>query len=42
MLSEDVAGLTRWELVVEGAEPESAPMKVFSQGFQTAGELRVV
>jgi len=32
-VNEDSSGLTRWELLVEGAEPESAPMKVVSQGF---------
>ena len=32
-VEEDESGLTRWELQVEGAEPESAPMKVVSQGF---------
>ena len=32
-LEEDVAGRTRWELVVSGAEPEQAPMKVVSYGF---------
>jgi FkbH-like protein len=32
-LTEEDSGLTRWELLVEGAEPESAPMKVISQGF---------
>jgi FkbH-like protein len=31
----DDSGLTRWELPVEGAEPESAPMKVVSHGFAT-------
>jgi predicted enzyme involved in methoxymalonyl-ACP biosynthesis len=35
---EEESGLTRWELLVEGAEPESAPMKVVSQGFSTARE----
>jgi len=29
----DDSGLTRWELPVEGTEPESAPMKVVSHGF---------
>ena len=29
------SGLTRWELHVQGAEPESAPIKVISQGFAT-------
>ena len=32
-LSEEDSGLTRWELLVEGAEPESAPMRIISQGF---------
>jgi FkbH-like protein len=32
-VEEDDSGLTRWELQVEGAEPESAPMKVVSQDF---------
>jgi FkbH-like protein len=32
---EEGSGLTRWELLVEGAEPESAPMKIISQGFPT-------
>jgi FkbH-like protein len=27
-------GLTRWEMTVEGAEPEAAPMKVVSDGFR--------
>jgi FkbH-like protein len=35
---EDGSGLTRWELAVEGADPESAPMKVVSQGFAEAKE----
>jgi predicted enzyme involved in methoxymalonyl-ACP biosynthesis len=30
---EEESGLTQWELLVEGAEPESAPMKVVSMGF---------
>ena len=32
------SGLTRWELHVQGAEPESAPIKVISQGFATDKE----
>jgi len=32
-LEEQESGLTRWELMVEGASPESAPMKVVSNGF---------
>jgi len=30
---EEESGLTRWELAVEGATPESAPMNVVSLGF---------
>jgi FkbH-like protein len=30
---EDEFGATFWEMLVDGAEPESAPMKVVSQGF---------
>jgi FkbH-like protein len=32
-VEEDSSGLTRWELLVEGAEPETVPMKVMSHGF---------
>jgi FkbH-like protein len=35
---EEESGLTRWELTVEGAEPESAPMNVVSQGFAAVHE----
>jgi predicted enzyme involved in methoxymalonyl-ACP biosynthesis len=35
-VGEDKSGVTRWELLVEGAEPESAPMRVVSQGFAEA------
>jgi FkbH-like protein len=35
------SGLTRWELVVEGADPERAPMKVVSQGFAEAKEKSI-
>jgi FkbH-like protein len=35
---EEESGLTRWELAVESAEPESAPMKIVSEGFATARE----
>ncbi len=38
-VEQDVSGLTRWELQVEGAEPEGAPMKVVSQGFLTRETL---
>ena len=37
-LSEEDSGLTRWELIVEGAEPESAPMKIVSPGFAQPAE----
>jgi FkbH-like protein len=37
-VDEDSSGLTRWELLVEGAEPETVPMKVVSQGFVAAEE----
>jgi len=37
-VSEEESGLTRWELLVDGAEPESAPMKVESQGFAAIRE----
>jgi FkbH-like protein len=32
-IGEEELGVTRWELFVEGAEPESAPMKVVSSFF---------
>lgn len=35
---EEESGLTRWEMPVEGADPENAPMKVVSQGFATTME----
>jgi FkbH-like protein len=35
---EDDSGITRWELLVEGAEPEAAPMKVLSRGFAEGAE----
>jgi FkbH-like protein len=37
-VEEQVSGLTRWELLVEGVDPESAPMKVVSQGLAVANE----
>jgi FkbH-like protein len=37
-VGEDESGLARWELPVEGAGRESAPMKVVSQGFASAKE----
>lgn len=33
-VSEEESGLTRWELPVSAADPESAPMEVISQGFE--------
>ncbi len=35
---EEATGLTRWVLPVEGAAPESAPMRVISRGFATGRE----
>jgi FkbH-like protein len=32
-IGEEASGLTRWELTLEGANPESAPMKKISLGF---------
>lgn len=32
---EDETGLTRWELLVDAAAPEAAPMRVVSQGFES-------
>ena len=33
-IAEEPSGATRWELQVEGADPEQAPMKVVSEGFR--------
>jgi predicted enzyme involved in methoxymalonyl-ACP biosynthesis len=39
-VGEEATGVTHWVLLVEGATPASAPMKVISQGFATgAGAL---
>ncbi len=38
-VSEDAPGATRWELSVDEASPEGAPMKVVSTGFVPAEEL---
>jgi FkbH-like protein len=38
---EEGPGLTRWELLVENADPANAPMKVVSQGFVAKGESLV-
>lgn len=40
-MEEHASGLTGWELSVEGANPQSAPMKVISQGFVAAGERSI-
>jgi FkbH-like protein len=37
-IAEEESGLTRWELLVEGADPEIAPMTVVSQGFAVPEE----
>ena len=37
-IAADGNGLTRWEMIVEGAEPETAPMNVVSQGFIASRE----
>jgi FkbH-like protein len=37
-VGEDAAGVTLWELRVEGADPATAPMQVVSQGFGQARE----
>ena len=39
--SEDASGLTRWELLVDGANPDSAPMKIVSLGFAPATQVSV-
>jgi FkbH-like protein len=39
-IAEEESGLTRWELLVEEAEPESAPMKVVSQSFPAFKEIQ--
>jgi FkbH-like protein len=39
---EESSGITRWELLVENADPESAPMKVNSHGFAMAGQQSLV
>ncbi len=39
---EDETGLTKWELLVDSANPESAPMNVVSQGFEMAKESTLV
>jgi FkbH-like protein len=39
---EETTGLTRWELLVDVLDPESAPMKVISQGFAAAPEKSLI
>jgi FkbH-like protein len=34
LVSDEEGGVTRWELAVDGTEPEAAPMQVVSKGFQ--------
>ena len=41
-IAEEETGSTRWELLVEGTEPEAAPMKVISLDFATAKEKSLV
>lgn len=40
-VGEETAGVTRWELFVQDADPGSAPMNVVSQGFAAKGESLV-
>jgi FkbH-like protein len=40
-IMEEESGLTRWELFVEGAEPESAQMRVVSRGFPVTEEKSI-
>lgn len=37
-VADEESGVTRWELLVEGADPKRAPMKVISLGFRTFQE----
>jgi FkbH-like protein len=37
---EDDAGVTRWQLAIEGADPEQAPMNVVSLGFAAPSTTR--
>jgi FkbH-like protein len=41
-IAEDAFGQTCWELAVESAEPEIAPMKVVSKGFKSTEETSLV
>jgi FkbH-like protein len=40
-VSEEESGLTRWELAVARAAPDSAPMRVVSQGFTASRESTI-
>jgi FkbH-like protein len=40
-MAEEKSGQTHWELIVDGAEPDSAPMKVVSQDFTANTETTV-
>ncbi|MGA9670283.1 MAG: HAD-IIIC family phosphatase [Terracidiphilus sp.] len=42
LIEEKDSGLTKWEMLVEGAEPDTAPMKVLSHGFADAAEKSLV
>ena len=41
-IAEEQSGLMRWELLVEGAEPETAPMMVVSEGFSNVQQESLV
>jgi FkbH-like protein len=41
-VTEDASGVARWELVVDGAVPEHAPMRVLSIGFPATKEKLLV
>jgi FkbH-like protein len=40
-VEEEESGSTRWKLVVEGATPDSAPMKIIRNGFSAKAEVLV-
>jgi FkbH-like protein len=40
-VEEHESGFTRWELLVEGADPQGAPMKAISQGFVAAKDRSI-
>lgn len=37
-VGEEESGLTRWELLVDGANPEAAPMQIISRSFESVSE----